>query len=191
MVGPTMIRLSLFRSPLAVIALAISLTALAADTNVDAQKSKVTATFKQEGVPVEAPFLKFSGRIVYDPKNAGASTAALDVDTGSFDIGDEAYNAEARKKEWFDSGSFPKASFRSTAIKPGAAGKFDATGTLTVKGKVLTITVPISVQTTAGGSAFDGSFVMSRKAFGIGGPAWDEVLDDKVNVRFHLISTGR
>lgn len=191
MVRQTRVRLTLLRSPIAALALAISLTALAADTNVDAQKSKVTATFKQEGVPVDAPFLKFSGRIVYDPKNVGAATAVLDVETGSFDIGDEAYNAEARKKEWFDSGSFPKASFRSTAIKPGAAGKFDATGTLTVKGKVLTITVPISVQTIAGGSAFDGSFVMSRKAFGIGSPDWEGVLDDKVNVRFHLVSTGR
>ena len=179
------------RSPFAFALLAIAVAALAADSNVDVQKSKITATFKQEGVPVEAPFQKFTGRIVYDPKNVSAATAMLDVDTGSFDIGDEAYNAEVRKQEWFDSNTFPKASFRSTAIKPGAPGKFDAVGTLSVKGKTQSITVPINVQAITGGSAFDGSFVISRKTFGIGSAAWDDVLDDKVTVRFHLVSTGQ
>lgn len=176
------------RAPILAAVLFVSLSALAADTGIDATKSSIVATFKQENVPVDAPFKRFSGQISYDPANAAAATAALEVETGSLDIGDEAYNAEVRKKSWFDSASFPKATFRSTAIKAGAAGRFDATGTLNVKGKALTITVPITVQKAAGGTAFDGSFVLSRKAFGIGDPAWEDVLDDKVTVRFHLVS---
>ena len=167
----------------------VSLAVLAADTNIDAAKSTVIATFKQEGVPVDAPFRKFSGRIVYDAKNVAAATASLDVETGSLDIGDEMYSAEVRKPAWFDSARFPNATFRSTAIKPVAAGRFDATGTLTIKGKAATITVPVTAQ--AATNAFDGTLVISRKAFGIGDPAWNDVLDDKVSVRFHLISTGR
>lgn len=166
----------------------VSLAALAADTNIDSGKSTVIATFKQEGVPVDAPFRKFSGHIVYDAKNAAAATAAIDVVTGSLDIGDESYSAEARKPAWFDSAKFPTATFRSTAIKAISASRFDATGTLSIKGKAVTITVPVSVPASA--NAFDGTLVISRKAFGIGSADWDDVLDDKVSVRFHLVSPG-
>lgn len=165
--------------------LTLACVATAAELNVGpAQGSKVTASFKQEGAEVESPFTRFSGKISYDPANVAASTAVIEVETGSYDIGDPAYNAEVRKKSWFDSATHPKAQFRSTAIKPGAAGSFEATGQLTLKGRVLTVTVPVKV---TGGNTFDGSFVFSRKAFGIGDPVWDGVLDDKVTVRFHLV----
>lgn len=184
----------MFKTRVWVAALAVTgfaLTCVAADGAINAAKSTIVATFKQEGVPVDAPFKTFSGRIVYDPANVAASSASIDVDTGSLDIGDPAYNAEVRKKAWFDSATYPKATFRSTAIKAGAAGRFDATGTLTVKGKAQTITVPITVQNAAGGTAFDGTLSISRKAFGIGDPAWNDVLEDSVKVRFHLVSANR
>lgn len=178
------------RMSIAAMSLLAALSALAADSNIDTAKSTMVATFKQEGVPVDAPFKRFSGSIIYDAKNMAGATAVLEVDTGSLDIGDEAYNAEVRKKTWFDSATYPKATFRSTAIKAGVAGQFDATGTLSIKGKASTITVPVKVQTSAGISAFDGALTISRKTFGIGDPAWEDVLDDKVSVRFHLVSTS-
>jgi polyisoprenoid-binding protein YceI len=106
-------------------------------------------------------------------------------------MGDDAYNAEVRKKQWFDSATYPKATFRSTSVKALGPNRFDATGALTLKGRVLTITVPVTVKATPAGSAFDGSFSISRKAFGLGDPIWEDVLEDKVDIKFHLISTGR
>lgn len=169
-------------------ALAATGLAQAADISIGpAGGNKVTATFKQEGVEVETPFTKFSGRISYDPAKVAAATAMLEVETGSFDFGDPGYNSEVRKKSWFDSAAFPKAKFQSTAIKPGAAGAFTATGQLTLKGRVQTITVPVKVVAGAkGGFTFDGSFAISRKAFGIGDPVWEGAVDDKVTIKFHL-----
>jgi polyisoprenoid-binding protein YceI len=151
-----------------------------------ATKSTLTATFKQEGVAVDNPFTRFSGAIDYDPQNVAAATASIEVDMKSLDIGDPAYNAELAKKSWFDSNAFPKGVFKSTAIKPLAANRFEATGTLTIKGKVQTITVPVTV----GAGSFDGSFTLSRKAFGIGDPIWEDAIDDKVVVKFHLVTQG-
>ncbi len=161
---------------------------MAAELNVGpSSKSTVIATFKQQGVAVDSPFTRFSGKIGYDAKNVGAATALLEVETASLDIGDPAYNAEVARKSWFDSATYPKGVFRSTAIKPVAANRFDATGTLTIKGRMQTITVPVTVATTPAGNAFDGSFTISRKAFGIGDPIWEDALDDKVVVKFHLV----
>jgi polyisoprenoid-binding protein YceI len=150
-----------------------------------ATRSTLVATFKQEGAAVERPFTRFTGAIDYDPKNVAAATASVEVDMKSFDIGDPAYNAEIAKKSWFDSATYPRGVFKSTAIKPLAANRFEATGTLTLKGRVATITVPVTVG--AGGGSFDGTFTISRKAFGIGDPVWDDVLEDKVAVKFHLV----
>jgi len=161
--------------------------ATAADLNIGPTAgSTVTAAFKQEGAEVESPFTRFTGRISYDPANVAAATALIEVETGSYDIGDPAYNAEVRKKSWFDSATHPKAQFKSTAVKAGAQG-FEATGQLTLKGRVQTVTVPVKVSTGPKGTAFDGSFAISRKAFGIGDPIWDGALEDKVLIKFHLV----
>ena len=148
-------------------------------------KSTLTATFKQEGVSVENPFMRWSGKIDYDPKNVAAATAQIDVEMASYDIGDPLYAAELAKKAWFDTATFPRGTFRSTAIKPVSATRFDATGVLSLKGKSQTITLPVTV--AADGRTFDGSFTFSRKAFGIGDPVWDGAVDDKVTIKFHLV----
>ena len=65
--------------------------------------ASVTATFRQQGVAVENPFTRFSGKISYDAKNVATATAVIEVETASLDIGDPGYNAEVAKKSWFDS----------------------------------------------------------------------------------------
>jgi polyisoprenoid-binding protein YceI len=159
----------------------------AAAPGIDAAKSTLVVTFTQEKVPVDAPFKKFNGRIDYDPTLPNASKAALEVTTSSLDLGSEDYNSEVRKKDWLDSGTYPSASFISTTIKPGAAGHFDATGVLTLKGKTQTLTVPVSVSKAGTATSFDGQLSISRSYFGIGDAEWNDVLDDKVAIKFHIV----
>jgi polyisoprenoid-binding protein YceI len=163
---------------------------LAADGAIDAAQSTLVAIFKQEHAPVEAAFKKFSGSIVYDAASPAATTATFSVDMNSLDVGDEDTDAEVRKPAWFDSARFPQATFRATSIKPGAGGHFEASGPLSIKGKTRTVTVAVTVRRIGGANAFEGSFELSRKAFGIGDPSWDGALDDVVRVRFHLLAAG-
>jgi polyisoprenoid-binding protein YceI len=152
-----------------------------------ATKSTLTATFKQQGVAVENPFLRWSGKIEYDAANVAASKAEIDVEMDSYDIGDPAYARELAKKAWFDTASHPRGTFRSSSIKPVSATRFDATGTLTLKGKSQEITVPVTVGSSGGAVTFSGSFNISRKAFGIGDPVWDSVVEDQVVIKFNLV----
>lgn len=168
----------------------VAFAALAADSGVDAGKSTIDVTFRQENVPVDAPFKTFSGHIDYDAAKPAAARATIELDPGSLDLGSDDYTAEIRKKSWFDTASFPKATFSSTTIKPGAAGHFDASGTLTLKGKAQTITVPVSVVTEGAVTAFEGSFDIQRSYFGIGDAQWNDVIDDKVRIKFHLVQAN-
>lgn len=159
----------------------------AAGSSIDAAHSSVVATYRQENVPVEAPFKRFGGHVEYDAAQPAAARASIEVSTGTLDLGAEDYNAEVRKKEWLDSATYPTATFVSTAIKPGAAGHFEATGTLTLKGRTQTLTVPVTVSKAGAASSFDGELTISRAFFGIGSKDWDDVLDDKVRIRFHIV----
>jgi polyisoprenoid-binding protein YceI len=167
--------------------LAAFVAGAAGTAGIDAGKSTIVVTFRQENVPVDADFKRFSGHIDYDPALTNASKAAIEVTTASLDLGSEDYNSEVRKKSWFDSGTYPTATFISTSIKPGAAGHFDATGVLTLKGKTQTLTVPVTVGKAGAATSFDGELTISRAYFGIGDKDWNDVLDDKVRVKFHII----
>lgn len=152
-----------------------------------ATSSTLTATFKQGGVSVENPFTRWSGQIDYDPADVAAASARIDVEMDSYDIGDPMYGAELAKKAWFDTASHPRGTFRSTAIKPVSATRFDATGTLTLKGKSQTVTVSVTVGSAGGATTFKGEFNISRKAFGIGDPVWDSTVQDQIVIKFHLV----
>jgi polyisoprenoid-binding protein YceI len=141
-------------------------------------------------VTVDAPFKRFDGSIHYDPAHADDAHATLHVDTSSLDVGDDDSDAEVRGASWFDSAHYPTATFESTRITTRDAQHFDANGNLTIKGRTRPVTVTVSVAPAAHGFAYDGSFELSRRDFGIGDPQWDSVLDDHVRVRFHLLADG-
>ena len=170
----------------ALAAAACAAAALAADSHIDLEHSSLVATFRQQAVSVDAAFRRFQGEIDYDPALPAATRATLSVDMTSLDIGDEDTNAEVLKSAWFDTAHFPRASFRSTSIKAATASHFDAVGELTIKGRAQPITVAVSVQNIGADYVYDGSFELSRQQFNIGDPTWNQVLDDKVRVHFHL-----
>lgn len=167
---------------------AASLVSATTALPVNAGKSQITATFTQMNVPVDGSFKSFKGSVSYDPANPAASSAELSIGTASFDLGDEEYNAEVRKKEWFDSSAFPTATFKSTGIRALGPDRFEATGTLSLKGKVQTVKAPVSVKTAGGLRSYAGELPISRAAFAMGDPSWNEVLEDRVLVKFVIVT---
>ena len=158
----------------------------AADRAIDPAKSTITAVFTQMGVPVEAPFRKFSGRVDHDPAKPAEAKATLVIDTASFDIGDDDYNAEVRKAEWFDSARHPQATFTASGLKAVAGGGFEASGRLVLKGRAVDLKAPVTIRPVTGGQTYSGTATISRKAFGIGDPAWDDTVEDTVRIRFTI-----
>ena len=163
----------------------------AAVLKTDPTKSSVGAVFKQLNVPVEAKFKKFNAQIDYDPAKPAAAKATVEIDIGSFDLGDLDYNKEVLKKEWFNAAQFPKATFVSTAIVPGAAGKFTVSGKLTIKGKTSDVSFPLSLKQEGAHQVFDGSLPIKRLTYVIGDGEWKDtaVVADEVIIKFHVVAS--
>ncbi|HEY5799829.1 MAG TPA: YceI family protein [Burkholderiaceae bacterium] len=178
---------SLFRPLLLAGLLAAPLT-YAAPLKTDMAKSRASVVFKQIGVPVEAPFKKFSAVIDYDPAKPQAASARVEIEVASFDLGMAEMNQEVVKKEWFNAAQFPKATFVSTAIKAGAAGFLQASGKLTVKGRVLDVSFPVSVRKDGAATVFEGSLPIRRLAFLVGEGDWKDTdtVADEVTIKFRI-----
>lgn len=160
---------------------------------VDTAASSVSAAFTQMGVEVPAKFKKFDAQIEFDPANVVAAKAQISVDVASFDIGDAAYNAEVQKKEWLNGAQFPKATFVSTSIKSTAPDKLLCTGQLTIKGKTVPVSVPVTVRQQGKNRVFEGLLPIKRLDFNIGEGEWKatDILIDEVKIRFRIVTAEK
>jgi polyisoprenoid-binding protein YceI len=165
----------------------------AAHAQVDTTKSTVSATSKQMNVPVDGTFKKFTAQLTFDPAKPAAGSAKLSIDTASYDLGDESYNAQVRGKEWFDAAQYPNATFVSSAIAPAGGNQFKVSGTLTIKGKSENVTVPVTVAQQSSTQSFDGALPIKRSQFDIGTGEWKDtsVVADEVVIKFHIVAAKK
>lgn len=168
--------------------LALSAAALAAPLKTDQANSSVTAVFRQMNVPVEGRFHRFTAQVDYDAAKPQAATANVQIDTSTLDVGDEEINKEVGKKEWFHTAQYPRASFVSTAIRPGAAGKLTVDGKLTIKGRTASVSFPLTVKEAGGAYLFEGQLPIRRTAFNVGEGDWLDttMVADEVVIKFRV-----
>jgi polyisoprenoid-binding protein YceI len=161
---------------------------------IDYGRSQITVTSRQMNVPVEAKFTKFSAQLAFDPAAPAAIKAQIEVDTASFDVGNDDVNIEALDKDWLDAKKFPKAIFVSTSARSLEGGRYEARGPLTIKGRTHEIAVPYTVKSdTAGNSVIQGVFNIRRLQYSIGEGVWRhiDVVADEVQIRFRLYTSSK
>ncbi|PRC93634.1 hypothetical protein S2091_1635 [Solimicrobium silvestre] len=156
----------------------------------DAKNSNVSITIKQMNVPISAKFTKLNAVIDYNPSAPDTAKAGVEIEIASFDLGDPDYNKEVLKKEWFNAAQFPKASFVSTSMKSAANGTLTATGKLTIKGKTVDVSFPVSIKKEGSNQVFDGVLPIKRLTFNIGEGDWKDtsMVADEVVIKFHVVA---
>ncbi|MCE4557488.1 YceI family protein [Roseateles cellulosilyticus] len=170
-------------------ALALSAALLPAHgATLQPDKSELSFTFKQMGVPVDGKFKKFEAQLDFDAKKPEAGKIAFTVDLGSVSLGDPSFDKELAGSTWFDTKRNGKATFVSTGIKPTGAGKYDVAGKLTIKGASRDVVVPITL--SSGVAA--GSVPIKRLDFKVGDGEWADtsVVANDVTVKFKLSFSG-
>jgi polyisoprenoid-binding protein YceI len=165
----------------------------AAAQTVVYDKSRITCISRQENVPVEAQFRKFTAQIAFDPSKPETGKARIEIDLDSFDIGFAEYNEEVKGKNWFDVRNFPRATFVSAGMRSLGGGRFEVRGPLTIKGRTNEVVAPFTYKEEAGNGVFDGAFTIKRLQYSIGEGVWkdtDTVADD-VQVKFRIYVGGK
>ena len=183
-------------SPSALIATALAAVAFAspvmAQQALVPAQSAVNFEAKQMGVPIKGHFQKFDAKIAFDAAKPEASKIHFTVDTGSATMGVKETDAELPKAEWFNVAKFPQATFDSTAVKALGGGKFQVDGTLTIKGNVQKVSLPVTLTQSGTTTTAVGTLPLKRLTYAIGDGDWKDtsMVADEVQVQFKLALTG-
>mgnify|MGYP000953622659 CR=1 FL=1 len=155
------------------------------------ERSRLAFAYKQMGVAMNGGFKRFTAQLAFDPARPEQGVFSLDLDMSSIDAGYPEANAEVVGKDWFDVKRFPQARFVSSGVRALGGNRYEARGTLTIKGKTRPVTAPFTLRADKAGASLDGSFVLKRLDYGIGEGAWGDpgVVADEVAIQF-TIATG-
>ncbi|WP_310451309.1 YceI family protein [Sulfuritalea sp.] len=155
-------------------------------------KSSLSFVSKQMNVPVEGQFKSFRSKLAYDPAKPAAAKAELEIDMASIDAGSKDANDEVAGKAWFNTKAFPVAKFVATSVKPLGGNRLEVAGKMSIKGKTLDLTTPVTVTQQGNAATFDGSLVLKRADYGIGDGIWADfgTVANEVQIKFRLVATA-
>jgi polyisoprenoid-binding protein YceI len=157
------------------------------------ERSQVTFTSRQMGVPVEGRFNKFSAAISFDPAKPEAGKAQIEIDLASIDAGSEEANDEVKTKSWFNPREFPTAKFVSEGVRSLGKNRLEARGKISIKGRTRDVTLPVDYKLDGANAVLEGTIPILRSQFGLGDGPWADtsVVADEVPVKFRLVLTPK
>ncbi len=170
-------------------ALAFMLGGISLGAYGDGSGSTIKFLASQSGVSLQGTFNDFAASIKFDPAHPDAGTVKVGVTVGSVSTGTASADELLRSEDFFNATKFPQATFEASEFHVQDAGHYVAKGTFTLKGKAVPQTIVFTAKNDPQGQWFDGSFTISRLAFGVGQGEWSDTstLDDAVQIQFHIL----
>ncbi len=155
-------------------------------------KSSLSFVSKQMNVPVEGSFKSFRSKLSFNPAKPAAARAELEIDLASIDAGSKDADEEVASKGWFDTKAFPVARFVATSVKPLGGNRYEVAGKMSIKGKTLDLTTPVSVTQQGNSATFEGSLVLKRADYAIGDGIWADfgTVANEVQIKFRLVASA-
>jgi polyisoprenoid-binding protein YceI len=156
-------------------------------------------------------FNDYSGSLVFDENNVAASSVEVAINDSSIYTGNERRDNDLRGENFFWAAKYPKVTFKSTKVTPGATKeRFQVAGDLTIRD----VTKPVVLDVEYLGSApiklkgpdgslrdlghqagFIGKVTVNRKDFGI---VWNQTMDtggmmlaDDVDITLNIAAVSR
>jgi polyisoprenoid-binding protein YceI len=137
----------------------------------------------------DGAFNVFSGAIDFVDGDPSKSIVLVEIATGSLTADDPKLTSHLKSADLLDVEKFPKATFRSTAIKAGGEGgaSHTVTGNFLLHGITKSITFPVKVKVATDSVDADAEFAINRKDFGVVYPGMpDDLIKDDVLIKLKL-----
>ena len=152
----------------ALLVAAASVSSAPAKWTVDPTKSSLTWAVTVNGQTVTGKFQAFGALIAFDPADLAHSSAKITMDMTAVKSGDATRDAMLLKPDWYNVLDFPQAVFQTTSFVAKGGDKYDAVGTLTLKGVTKPVTLPLTIKISGNGAVATGDVVLQRRAFNVG-----------------------
>jgi polyisoprenoid-binding protein YceI len=159
---------------------------------LDQASSLLRFNFEQAGASNTGRFGKYVADVVFSSDNLAASKIDVSIDVASLDTGDKERDDTLKGADLFDVAKFPKARFVSSKITMNGAGRYEATGKLTIRNVTKDFKLPITFQTKEEKGKqvgfMTGRVSLKRLEYGVGQGEWKstEWVKDDVLVTFSL-----
>lgn len=135
---------------------------------VDKAASKLGFKSAFNGKSFEGGFRRWDAAIAFDPKNLAVSKVIVSVDTGSAKSGDNTVDESLPTDDWFGAAKFPRATFTAASFKDLGAGRYQAAGSLAMKGVTRPVNFNFTLAIQGDVARVTGTANIMRNAFGVG-----------------------
>ncbi len=158
----------------------IAFMAITSKAQIKTDQGNVTFKIKNAGIGVDGKFGAPICIVNFNSDNVGLSKFTGTIVTTSINTDNNGRDNHLRKPEYFDAAKYPTIKIESTAITIDGKGKYKATCNLTLKGITKIVTIPFTYLDNNGMFNMEGSFLINRRDFGVGGKSI--ILSDNVNI---------
>lgn len=154
---------------------------------MDRSASSVIFNARQGDEAFTGRFGAFDAQIRLDPDDLSTAAIVAVVDLGSVDAGSGDRNDSLPEPEWFAIERYPRAEFRSDAIRR-TGSLYEADGTLSLKGNTHPVTLAFTLDVAGDRAVADGEFTLDRTRFEVGQGEFgtEEFVDNDVSVLVHV-----
>ncbi len=163
---------------------ATAVPASAQEWAVDKANTQIIFEGSAGGQIVSGLFRQYQIEVHFDPEEPENVELAAAIDLNSLSTGNPEVDRTLLGAEWFNTATYPVASFRAVSMQETGEGRFEMGGDLTIKGMTKRISVPFTLDVQQGDGLARAEFVISRADFRLGpaGPVAGAVVDDLVRV---------
>lgn len=163
----------------------------AASWTIDKGPSRLNFQSSFGGTPFDGGFGSWGGVINFDPQNLAGSRVVIEINMASARAGDPSRDEALPTDDWFAVKRFPKATFTATTFKALGGNRFQAIGTLTIRGISRPLGMPFQLDIKGNRAHMQGQARLDRRLFGIGQGefASAETVPFAVNVAVNLFAT--
>jgi len=172
-------KISLKRSALFLFALLVStqVYAKAPQWEVDPAHTAIYFSVNHIYSATRGYFEDFKGTVVFAPDDLAGSRFDFEVDVKSINTGNSKRDSHLNSGDFFDSGKYPKMTFKSTAVKHVKDNQYVVEGRMTVKDVTQSVSVPFTLLGVSDHpfdkksevAGFEAKMTIDRLAYHVGG----------------------
>jgi polyisoprenoid-binding protein YceI len=135
---------------------------------VDKAVSRLGFRVVYADAPLDGVFRAWDAQIAFDPGNLAGSRVAVTVDMASVSTDDTDAQDALPTGDWLNVRQAPRATFVANSFRDLGGGKYQAVGTLNLRGVSRPLTLPFTLAVNGAQARMTGSAVIDRNQFGVG-----------------------